>query len=59
MRAGVSIVGREIMQELTAAGTGIRTFQEKLDCDIRFGELRLGLAHLGRETAIESTVSNL
>jgi len=57
VHAGVPIVGRDIMQELTAAGIGIRTFQERLDLDIDFGVLRLGLAHIGRVQAdIEAIV---
>jgi len=47
--AGVVSSGQDIMQELTAAGSGIRTFQERLGFDIGFGVLRLGLAHIGRQ----------
>ena len=54
VHAGVMTSGPDILQELTAAGIGIRTFHEKLGLDISIGMMRLALAHIGRQHQSQS-----
>ena len=47
--AGASIPCIDIADELQRAGIGLRVLQEELGSGVSFGQLRLNLAHIGRQ----------